>query len=121
MVQTNLDGILRLALLTDLSITDAKLAQSGGGLRSTALFDVRVAHIETIDAAAELVRLKKERERLVKDIASKERQLADETFRSRAPEKIIKGLQATLEECDQAAEEAVATMIVANRKGGAEA
>ena len=30
-------------------------------------------------------------------------------------------LQATLEECDQAAEEAVATMIVANRKGGAEA
>ena len=67
-------------------------------MRSTALFDVRVAYIETIDVAAELVRLKKERERLVKDIASKERQLRDGTFRSRAPEKIINGLQATLEE-----------------------
>ena len=47
---------------------------------------------------AELVRLKKEQERLTKDIASKERQLGDETFRSRAPEKIIQGLQVTLEE-----------------------
>jgi valyl-tRNA synthetase len=42
--------------------------------------------------------LTKEQERLTKDIASKERQLDDETFRSRAPGKIIQGLQATLEE-----------------------
>jgi valyl-tRNA synthetase len=97
-VKANSDGILRLALLTELKITDARLAQSGGGLRSTALFDVRVPYIETVDVAAELVRLKKERERLTKDIASKERQLVDETFRSRAPEKIIQGLEATLAE-----------------------
>ena len=38
----------------------------------------------------------KEIEGLKKAIASKERQLGDETFRSRAPEKIIKGLEATL-------------------------
>ena len=48
--------------------------------------------------AAESERLRKEIERLQKDIASKERQLGDETFRSRAPEKIIKGMQSTLEE-----------------------
>jgi len=42
--------------------------------------------------------LKKEHERLTKNIASKERQLADDTFRSRAPEKIIQGLEATLAE-----------------------
>jgi valyl-tRNA synthetase len=97
-IAANLDGILRLALLTELKITDAKLPQAGGGLRSTSLFDVRVSYVETIDAAAELLRLKKERDRLTKDIVSKERQLGDETFRSRAPEKIIHGLQSTLEE-----------------------
>jgi valyl-tRNA synthetase len=97
-IAANLDGILRLALLTELTITDAKLAQSGGGVRSTSLFDVRVPHVETVDVAAELTRLKKERERLTKDIGSKERQLGDETFRSRAPEKIIQGLEATLAE-----------------------
>ena len=97
-IAANLEGILRLALLTELTITNTKLAQSGGGLRSTSLFDVRIPHIETLDVAAELVRLKKEQERLTRDIASKERQLGDETFRTRAPEKIIRGLEATLAE-----------------------
>ena len=97
-ITANLDGILRLGLLTVLTITDVKLAQSGGGLRSTSLFDVRVPQVETIDVATELLRLRKEFERLTKDIASKERQLGDETFRSRAPEKIIQGLETTLAE-----------------------
>jgi valyl-tRNA synthetase len=97
-IAANLDGVLRLGLLTELTITGAKLAQSGGGLRSTSLFDVRVPHIETVDVGAELVRLKREQERLAKDITSKERQLGDETFRSRAPEKIIQGLEVTLAE-----------------------
>ena len=87
-----------LALLTELKIISDKLPQVGGGLRSTSLFDIRVTYVETVDVSAELVRLKKELERLTKDIASKERQLGDETFRSRAPEKIIQGLQTTLEE-----------------------
>jgi len=54
--------------------------------------------METVDIASELLRLKKEQERLTKDIASKERQLGDQAFRSRAPEKIIQGLEATLSE-----------------------
>jgi len=95
-IASNLDGILRLALLTELKITDAKLPQSGGGLRSTALFDVRIA--ETLDVAAELARLRKEEERLTKDIASKVRQLDDSVFLSRAPEKIVQALRATLAE-----------------------
>jgi valyl-tRNA synthetase len=45
-----------------------------------------------------LVRIRKEIERLTKDIAGKEGQLGNETFRSRAPEKIIQGLEATLAE-----------------------
>src|SRR5437016_2988484 len=51
-IASNLDGILRLALLTELKITDAKLPQSGGGLRSTALFDVRIPYAETVDVEA---------------------------------------------------------------------
>jgi valyl-tRNA synthetase len=95
-IAANLDGILRLALLTELTITDAKLAQSGGGVRSTSLFDVRVPHVETLDVAAELARLRKDEERLTKDIAAKVRQLDDPVFLSRAPEKIVQALRATL-------------------------
>jgi valyl-tRNA synthetase len=59
---------------------------------------VRIAYSDTVDAAAEKIRLKKEIEGLQKAIGSKEGQLGNETFRSRAPEKIIKGLEATLAE-----------------------
>jgi valyl-tRNA synthetase len=98
-IERNLDGILRLGLLTELKVLDGKLPGGGGGMRSTAQFDLRIPYLtETIDVAAELVRIRKETERLTKDIAGKERQLDDETFRSRAPEKIIKGLEATLGE-----------------------
>ncbi len=59
---------------------------------------MRIAYSDTVDVAAEKIRLKKETEGLQKAVASKERQLGDDTFRSRAPEKIIKGLEATLAE-----------------------
>ncbi len=94
----SLDGILRLAILSDLKISGERPPQEGAALRSTSLFDVRIAYSDVVDVAAEKTRLKKEIEGLQKTIASKERQLGDETFRSRAPEKIIKGLEATLAE-----------------------
>jgi valyl-tRNA synthetase len=59
---------------------------------------VRIAYSEAVDATAEKIRLKKDREGLQKAIESKEKQLGNETFRSRAPENIIKGLEATLAE-----------------------
>lgn len=96
-IEANLDGILRLALLTELTVSADKL-QQGGAVRSTSLFDIRIIYTETVDVGTECARLKKEQERLAKNIASKERQLADDTFRSRAPEKIIQGLEATLAE-----------------------
>jgi valyl-tRNA synthetase len=98
-VAANRDGIVRLGLLTEFSVMDGKLGEGGGGKRSTAQFDLRIPYVaETIDVGAELARIKKEIERLRKDIAGKEGQLGNETFRSRAPEKIIQGLEATLEE-----------------------
>jgi valyl-tRNA synthetase len=47
---------------------------------------------------AEVARLKKDHERLAKDIESKQQRLEDQTFRSRAPEHIVKGLETTLAE-----------------------
>jgi len=93
----NLDSILRLALLTELKVSAEKLP-AGGAARSTSFFDVRIIYSETGDVGAECARLKKEHQRLTKSIASKEWQLADDTFRNRAPEKIIQGLETTLAE-----------------------
>jgi valyl-tRNA synthetase len=50
------------------------------------------------DYRAEIEKLRKDVDRLTKDIASKQQRLEDQTFRSRAPEHIVKGLETTLAE-----------------------
>jgi valyl-tRNA synthetase len=95
-VQAESDAIMRLAVLSELKISKAALEQAGGAVRSTAQFDVRIAYSDVVDVKAEKARLKKELEGLQKAILSKEGQLGNETFRSRAPEKIIRGLEETL-------------------------
>jgi valyl-tRNA synthetase len=98
-IESNREGILRLAALSELKVSAERLPQSGGAVRSTALFDVRIAYVaEAIDVEAEAARLRKQIEGLEKAIAAKEKQLADDTFRSRAPEKVVRGLEATLAE-----------------------
>ncbi len=96
-VEANREGITRLAFLTELRVLSEKLPEGGGGVRSTAAFDIRIPYAaETVDAAGEVARLKKESEGLEKAIASKEKQLGNETFRSRAPENIIRQMEETL-------------------------
>jgi valyl-tRNA synthetase len=96
-MQSNLDGILRLGILSEMSIQAGKLPEAGGGMRSTSQFDLRILYVtETLDIASELVRLRKEIEGLQKAIASKEKQLGNETFRSKAPENIIKQMEEVL-------------------------
>ncbi len=98
-IETNREGILRLAALSDLKVSSERLPQSGGAVRSTALFDVRIAYLaETVDVEAEAARLRKQIEGLERAIAAKEKQLASATFRSRAPEEIVRGLESTLAE-----------------------
>ena len=97
LVQANRGAIERFAVLSELLVvTRLQFEANTGAVRSTAAFDVRIAYSDTVDVTAEKTRLKKETEGLEKAVTSKERQLGDETFRSRAPEKIIKGLEATL-------------------------
>ena len=96
-IQRNLDGILRLASLSDMNVSVNRLAATGGAIRSTAKFDVRIAFTtDTMDISLEIARLRKEIDGLQKAIASKEKQLGDPSFRSRAPEKIVFGMEATL-------------------------
>ncbi len=98
LVQENLDAILRLASLSELRIMAGHLDAAGGAVRSTAAFDLRIAYGEAIDKKAEVARLQKEIDRLAKDIESKQKRLADENFTSKAPEKVVAGLRATLAE-----------------------
>jgi valyl-tRNA synthetase len=96
-VETNIEGIVRLGSLSELRVLGEKLPEGGGGVRSTAQFDLRIPYVaETIDVATELTRLRKEIEGLQKAIASKEKQLGNGTFRGRAPEHIIKQMEEAL-------------------------
>jgi valyl-tRNA synthetase len=98
-IESSREGILRLASLSELRVGAERLPQSGGAVRSTAQFDVRIAQVtEGIDVEAEAARLRKQIEGLEKAIASKEKQLGNTTFRSRAPEDIVRGLETTLAE-----------------------
>jgi valyl-tRNA synthetase len=99
LIEANLGVIARFGALSELRIAPRQTFEAGTeAQRSTALYDVRIAYSEAVDATAEKIRLKKDREGLQKAIESKEKQLGNETFRSRAPENIIKGLEATLAE-----------------------
>jgi valyl-tRNA synthetase len=98
LAEAHRDSISRLATLSELRIGAAKLEATGGGLRSTTQFDLRIAYGEAVDAKAELTRLAKERERLTRDIESKRARLADTAFRERAPAKIVADLEHTLGE-----------------------
>jgi valyl-tRNA synthetase len=96
LAEQNLDPLLRLASLSALQVSASRLDSAGAALRSTAQFDLRIAYGDTIDKQAEIARLKKEAERLAKDIESKKSRLADEVFLSKAPAKIVEELKATL-------------------------
>ncbi len=96
LVERNLEPVLRLASLSALPISAERLDPAGAAVRSTAQFDLRIAYGEAVDKQAEIARLTKEIERLAKDIESKKTRLADESFLSKAPAKIVDDLRATL-------------------------
>ncbi len=98
LVEANRDPILRLATLSDLRMVTGHLDPAGGPIRSTAVFDLRIPYGEAIDVRAEVARLRKQKEKLARDLESKQSRLADETFRSRAPKKIVRSLESTLRE-----------------------
>jgi valyl-tRNA synthetase len=103
-LQSVADPIRRLANLAKIDIVPGTLGSSGGIMRSTSSFDVLVSQVEIQDDRAnesrqvEVSRLRKEIGQLQNLIASKEAQLANEVFLSKAPKEIVQKLSATLRE-----------------------
>ena len=98
LVHENMDPILRLASLSEIRVSSDHLDPTGAAIRSTAAFDLRIAYGDTIDKTAEVARLKKDKERLEKDISSKQKRLVDENFTTKAPAQVVDSLRATLVE-----------------------
>ena len=105
-VEQHLDVVQRLAKLSSLSLDQPPIDPTIGTFHSDKSFELRITRAFVLNAEpgsylvsgspAEMARLLKRREWLSKDIATKELQLQDQTFRSRAPEHIVKGLETTL-------------------------
>jgi valyl-tRNA synthetase len=66
---------------------------AGATSRSTSQFDL-VLHVPKTQMEAQRRRLEKERDQLSKNIASLDKQLADESFLSRAPEHVVASMRA---------------------------
>jgi len=94
------DALLRLANLSAVTLADdgRRLDPSRGAMRSTAEFELLIPFDEAVDRAAEAVKVRKELERLEKDIAGKKARLADESFRSKAPATVVNGMETALAE-----------------------
>jgi len=100
-VAPNLDPIQRLASLSTLTLRPQEqmpFDATKGSMRTTKDFELFIPYDAAFDAKAEIARLRKDRERLSKNIESNQQRLGDETFRSRAPEHIVKGLETTIAE-----------------------
>jgi valyl-tRNA synthetase len=94
-LRANIEAILRLASLSEIRFASTSLDQTGGAVRSTAMFDLLIAYAQGIDRQAEIARLKKEIDRLEKDIQSKQDRLADQDFAKKAPQHVVYNLGAT--------------------------
>jgi valyl-tRNA synthetase len=96
LAEQNLDALTRLGVLSEIQISAGTLNSDGAAVRSTAKFDLRIAYVDAIDKPAEIAKLQKEIERLSKDVETKKARLADETFTSKAPAKVVDDFKATL-------------------------
>jgi valyl-tRNA synthetase len=96
LAEQNAEPLTRLATLSALNISSNRLDGAGAAVRSTSQFDLRIAYGDAIDKDVETARLRKEIDRLAKDIESKKGRLGDETFLSKAPAKIVEDLKTTL-------------------------
>jgi len=97
MIEQNHVAVERLANVEKIVFVDGSLAKHAGA-RSTARFDVHVIYEKKIDVVAERERLKKELEKLEKEYANNQRQLSNEQFLAKAPEKVVEGLRRRAQE-----------------------
>ncbi|MBV9480662.1 MAG: valine--tRNA ligase, partial [Acidobacteria bacterium] len=97
LIEQNRGAVERLASVETLTFMDTSLAKKSG-TRSTARFDVHIVYERKIDLQSECARLLKELDGYDKDIASKQNQLKNQQFRSKAPVQIVASMEKRLEE-----------------------
>jgi valyl-tRNA synthetase len=95
-VKQNYDAILRLASLSDLQVGEHRIRE--GVVYLTGRLDIWLIRgaMSQEEKEETIAKLMKEIDRLAKDVAAKQTRLADETFISKAPAKIVEDLRATL-------------------------
>jgi valyl-tRNA synthetase len=97
MVEQNRGAVERLAHVEKITFVNGSLAKRAGA-RSTARFDVHVVYERKIDVTAERERLTKELDKIEKEFANNQRQLGNEQFLAKAPEKVVEGLRRRAQE-----------------------
>jgi valyl-tRNA synthetase len=99
MLEKNLGAVLldRPANVEKIAFVESSLANLPGA-RSTSRFDVHAIYEKKIDVAAERERLRKELEKIEKQLASAQARLGDEQFLKKAPAHVVEGLRKQVEE-----------------------
>ncbi len=92
LVEENRGMVERLASVDGISFTSESLAQVAGA-RTTPDFEVALVYEQKIDVAAERERLTKELAKLEGQMANTSRQLSNEQFLAKAPAHVVEGLR----------------------------
>ena len=101
LIEANLEPLVRLASLASLHIAPGesqRLDPAKGAVRSSPDFEICIPFGDAIDSKAEIAKLRKEKERLARDVESKTTRLEDAAFRSKAPGEVVKTMEDTLAE-----------------------
>jgi valyl-tRNA synthetase len=91
-VQANMNSVLKLANVEQVAFTASSLSNASG-TRVSPNYEVRVVYEQKIDVAAERERLTKELKKLETEMANAQRQLSNEQFMAKAPEKVVEGIR----------------------------
>ncbi|HYA26149.1 MAG TPA: valine--tRNA ligase, partial [Terriglobales bacterium] len=97
LLQQNRGAIERLANVERIEFVRDSLAQRPGA-RHTARYDVHVVYEKKIDTAAERERLRKELDKIEREITNGQRQLGNEQFLAKAPANVVDGLRRRAQE-----------------------
>jgi len=99
LIEQNRSAVERQANVEQIAFKDASLAKLPGA-RHTARFDVHVVYEQKIDLPAECDRLKKDLEKMEKEIANGDRQLSNQGFLAKAPANVVEGLRKRRQELE---------------------
>ena len=94
----NREAIERLANLSALRMTTQPLREEGGALRALPDFSLKISLADAVDLDSERARLRKEQQKLEKELASLTGQLANVQFVAKAPAQVVANLRARREE-----------------------